>query len=70
VCPDEDLDKNGVLYGDNCKRRPFCFNNYHGRGFYIWSVQHELSEPHCDDDCDNCPFPRCDDASRKDVDKQ
>lgn len=25
-------------------------------------------KPHCDDDCDNCPFPRCDDASRKDVD--
>lgn len=27
-------------------------------------------KPHCDDDCDNCPFPRCEDASRKDVDKQ
>lgn len=26
--------------------------------------------PHCDNDCDNCPSPRCDDASRKDVDKQ
>ena len=27
-------------------------------------------KPYCDDDCDNCQFPRCDDASRKDVDKQ
>ena len=23
----------------------------------------------CDDDCNNCPFPKCDDTSRKDVDK-
>lgn len=48
----------------------FCFNNYHGRGFIYGVCSTNGQKPHCDDDCDNCPFPRCDDASRKDVDKQ